>query len=451
LREALPVLGQSPRTLLEGNETRPELYKVKISVIIPTRERVHYLQHSLATALAIPDSMVEVIVSDNHSRDGTADLLSAIQDPKLRVVRPQGRVSMRQNFECGLAHATGDYIVFFGDDDAALPGQFAALRHILATRRPDCLSWSKMSYGWPRESSKGKYGGVRFEREKLFGSVRPVSQDALLRRLLSADVDWYDEYPALYHGAVSRSCIEMLRPAGKDFFQAKVPDIYFTMLAIMWGIDHLHSDHPFTINGHSPASTGGAYARQKTATEPGGALDAASRFQSEAETDTLQDPVQIGIGIPAAFFETFEAVRRRLGTEAPSADLAAWYRFVINRGAALSLEERRRQAEQLERHAADNGASAALTIALKEAEHTTNLTRAINLKRLSAQYRKLKGKLHSFRLNVALDSQNTVSTASRVADQVLADGLVQIQTGKLTRLQAWRDARTRAKPFPHEM
>lgn len=423
---------------------------MKISVIIPTRERAQYLKHSLATALAIPDPEVEVIVSDNHSRDGTADLLAGISDPKLRVVRPQGRVSMRQNFECGLSHATGDYILFFGDDDAALPGQFAALRHILETRRPDCLSWSKMSYGWPREAKKGKYGGVRFERDKLFGPVRPISNDALLSRLLAADVDWHDEYPALYHGAVSRACIERLRLPGKDFFQAKVPDIYFTMLAIMSGIDHQHSDHPFTINGHSPASTGGAYARQKSAAEPGAAKDAASRFQSEAETDPVQDPVSIGIGIPAAFFETYEAVRHRLGPEAPVADLAAWYRFVITRSATLSAEERQRQADQLDRHASTHGSSSALALARTEAAQSSDLARATSLKRLSAQFRKLRGKLHSFRLNTALEFENTVSTASRVADQVLGNGLLQIQSGTLSRPRAWREARHRAEPFPHE-
>ena len=423
---------------------------MKISVIIPTRERAQYLKHSLATALAIPDPEVEVIVSDNHSRDGTADFLGGISDPKLRIVRPQGRVSMRQNFECGLSQATGDYILFFGDDDAALPGQFAALRHILETRRPDCLSWSKMSYGWPREAKKGKFGGVRFERDKLFGPVRPISNDALLRRLLAADVDWHDEYPALYHGAVSRACIERLRQPGKDFFQAKVPDIYFTMLAILTGIDHQHSDHPFTINGHSPASTGGAYARQKSAAEPANAKDAATRFQSEAQADPVQDPFTIGVGIPAAFFETFEAVRHRLGPTAPTANLEAWYRFVITRGATLSTDEQQRQADQLDRHASIHGADAALTLARREAARTSPLSRATSLHRLSAQVRKLKGKLNSFRLNVALDGENTVSTASRVADRVLGDGLLQIQSDRLSRPKAWSEAKLRAKPFPHE-
>lgn len=423
---------------------------MKISVIIPTRERAHYLRHSLATALAIPDPDVEVVVSDNNSQDGTADLLAGISDPKLRVVRPQSRVSMRQNFECGLSHATGDYIIFFGDDDAALPGQFAALRHIFENRRPDCLSWSKLSYGWPREAKEGKFGGVRFERDKLFGSVRPVSNEALRRRLLAADVDWHDEYPALYHGAVSRVCIEKLRPPGKEFFQAKVPDIYFTMLAILTGVDHQHSDHPFTINGHSPASTGGAYARQKSASEPRNGKDAAIRFQSEALADPVQDPFTIGIGIPAAFFETFEAVRHRLGPSSPSADLQAWYHFVITRGASLSTEERQRQADQLNRHASAHGANTELALARREAARTGDLSRVTSLNRLSAQFRKLRGKLHSVRLNVAIESENTVSTASRVADRVLGDGLRQIQAGTLSRSNAWSEAKLRAGPFPHE-
>ena len=45
---------------------------MKISIVIPTRERALYLRQSLATALAIDDPDVEIIVTDNESTDDTA-------------------------------------------------------------------------------------------------------------------------------------------------------------------------------------------------------------------------------------------------------------------------------------------------------------------------------------------------------------------------------------------
>ena len=78
---------------------------MKISVIIPTRERLAYLRNSLATFLAIKDPELEIVVSSNAGTDGTAEFLQDIDDPRLVVANPGRRVSMRENFQCGLDHS----------------------------------------------------------------------------------------------------------------------------------------------------------------------------------------------------------------------------------------------------------------------------------------------------------------------------------------------------------
>ena len=114
---------------------------MKISLIIPTRERSRYLQESIRTALAVRDPDVEVVVSDNASEDDTQAIVAAFDDPRLKYVNTGQRVSMRQNFEFGLSASSGDYVSMIGDDDGFLPGQFPSLRRILEERRPDVLSW----------------------------------------------------------------------------------------------------------------------------------------------------------------------------------------------------------------------------------------------------------------------------------------------------------------------
>ncbi|MEJ6708905.1 MAG: glycosyltransferase [Amylibacter sp.] len=44
---------------------------MKISIIIPTRDRAFYLRQSLATATAIVDPNIEILVSENASVDDT--------------------------------------------------------------------------------------------------------------------------------------------------------------------------------------------------------------------------------------------------------------------------------------------------------------------------------------------------------------------------------------------
>jgi len=47
---------------------------MKLSIVIPTCERVKYLEQAVKTALAIKDSDIEIIVSDNASKDDTHKL-----------------------------------------------------------------------------------------------------------------------------------------------------------------------------------------------------------------------------------------------------------------------------------------------------------------------------------------------------------------------------------------
>ena len=47
---------------------------------------------------------------------------------------------MRANFENALKASSGDYVIFFGDDDGILPLQFKFLRNILEKHQPD--TWS---------------------------------------------------------------------------------------------------------------------------------------------------------------------------------------------------------------------------------------------------------------------------------------------------------------------
>ena len=74
------------------------MLSLKISLIIPTRERSHYLYYALQTALQIKDDNIEIIVSDNFSHDNTSAVVERFTDTRLKYIRTPNRVSMRENF-----------------------------------------------------------------------------------------------------------------------------------------------------------------------------------------------------------------------------------------------------------------------------------------------------------------------------------------------------------------
>jgi glucosyl-dolichyl phosphate glucuronosyltransferase len=95
---------------------------VQLSIILPTFNRVDPLRHAIAALLyqTAPGNAYEVIVVDNNSTDGTAQLLESIVDSRVRCLRERRQgISYARN--AGIAAARGDIIAFTDDDVEAAP------------------------------------------------------------------------------------------------------------------------------------------------------------------------------------------------------------------------------------------------------------------------------------------------------------------------------------------
>lgn len=101
----------------------------RVSVIIPAWNAESYIRGALDSALNQILDDIEVLVVDDASSDGTADLVAAIAlaDPRLRLLRlaQNGGPSKARNL--ALAAATGDYIAVLDADDRFAPGRLANL------------------------------------------------------------------------------------------------------------------------------------------------------------------------------------------------------------------------------------------------------------------------------------------------------------------------------------
>ena len=89
----------------------------KVTIALPTRNRVGYLALSLESALQQTYQDIEIIISDNMCTDGTADLLATITDSRVRILRQATDLTMVQNWNACVAAATGEYFLLLSDDD----------------------------------------------------------------------------------------------------------------------------------------------------------------------------------------------------------------------------------------------------------------------------------------------------------------------------------------------
>jgi glycosyltransferase involved in cell wall biosynthesis len=88
----------------------------RISVIIPTYNRLDLLKITLANIFKQSQPADEVIVVDDHSQDGTYEYLVSELKGKVIALQTKGKGPGAAR-NTGLTRATGDYIKFFDSDD----------------------------------------------------------------------------------------------------------------------------------------------------------------------------------------------------------------------------------------------------------------------------------------------------------------------------------------------
>ena len=94
---------------------------VLVSVVIPTRNRCQLLSRALHSVLQQTYPHWEAIVVDDGSSDGTADMVAALADPRIRwVVNPE-RCGAGYSRNLGAGLSRGAFIAFLDSDDCWLP------------------------------------------------------------------------------------------------------------------------------------------------------------------------------------------------------------------------------------------------------------------------------------------------------------------------------------------
>ncbi len=91
----------------------------RISVIIPTYNRAHFITTAIDSVLQQTCHDVEIIVVDDGSTDDTRERLTAYGNRIRYILTPNRRVGHARNV--GMAHAKGDYLTFLDSDDLLYP------------------------------------------------------------------------------------------------------------------------------------------------------------------------------------------------------------------------------------------------------------------------------------------------------------------------------------------
>lgn len=115
----------------------------RVSIIIPTYDRVAYLRDAVGSVLAQTLTDWELIVADDGSTDGTREYLATLSDPRIRVVHLEhcGRPARVRNR--AMDDARAPYIAFLDSDDWWEPEKLAV--QLAALEAHPACGWSYTS------------------------------------------------------------------------------------------------------------------------------------------------------------------------------------------------------------------------------------------------------------------------------------------------------------------
>jgi len=103
-----------------------------ISVVLATYNRRALLPRAIASVLAQTDVTFELIVVDDASRDGSADYLRSLNDPRIVIEVAEQNLGPSGARNRGLRLARAPVVAFLDSDDAYLPRRLSAPLVVLA-------------------------------------------------------------------------------------------------------------------------------------------------------------------------------------------------------------------------------------------------------------------------------------------------------------------------------
>ena len=274
----------------------------KLTVLIPTRDRCTTLASTLQSCLAQQHPNFHIIVSDNCSTDGTAEMVAGIRDKRLHYVRTPHRLSMTGNFEFSLSLVEDGYLMHLGDDDGLILDGASEVARIISATGADAVNSAHTVYHWPSSLYKGYANRLILPRGRGWHWVSALEAAQAVINFERG----YPYLPSTYSGFVARRVLDRVAENGL-YYSSITPDSYagFANAGVLER--YVHVQRPFAIAGLSGRSNGGSNVNIGDASE-------ADRYLAENDLSThagiMYSPKSIPLVVAEAFLQARDRVPR---------------------------------------------------------------------------------------------------------------------------------------------
>jgi hypothetical protein len=233
---------------------------MKISVLIPTRDRLALLRSAVDSVLRLDDADCELVISDNASSENVAEYVESLRDPRVVYARTTRPLAVTDNWNNALEHSSGDYVIMLGDDDALLSTYFSRTRRLIAEfDRPQVVYHNALVYAYPGVVPDEPEGYLRSEGYADF--LRNARHPFRLERKRATSMAHAAMGFRVRYGfnmqfvTIERGLVDMLSSNG-HFFRSPFPDYYAMNHLFLRARSIVVDPHPMVVIGVSPRSYG---------------------------------------------------------------------------------------------------------------------------------------------------------------------------------------------------
>jgi glycosyltransferase involved in cell wall biosynthesis len=132
------------------------------SVVIPTYNRSALVRRTLASVAAQSFRDFETIVVDDGSTDDTIEVLKPLESSGTRILQQPNRgPGAARNL--GVAHASGDYLIFLDSDDLWFPWTLDVFAQVISRSSPSLIAASLVEFSDESEVERVSQSELRVE------------------------------------------------------------------------------------------------------------------------------------------------------------------------------------------------------------------------------------------------------------------------------------------------
>lgn len=238
----------------------------KYSIIIPTFNGINYLPTCIKTITDQVYDDFELIISDDHSTDGTKEFLQTLKNDRISIIEPAESLSMTEHWEWALSHAKGEWCIFVGQDDGLQPYFFHLSDKLTAEASKKGLrtiASSRAYFFW--KGCEYIYGDIAVSYMALKKTKIHNSKFEALKALLGFQT--YFELPQMYTTSLFHKGLlnEARLKQNGCVFTCHPQDANLAAIACSLESKYLKSYIPLGWVGSSPKSAGMAIDRNTKA------------------------------------------------------------------------------------------------------------------------------------------------------------------------------------------